>query len=174
VPSRPGLLDYLAGDASMKDALHGSNSRTLSIIPHGTKREHGPELLASEGMAHLIATLEAEYDAIIVDSPPLGANIDPFALGTTTGNMLLVLRSGETDRRVAETKVKTLEHFPIHVLGVVLNDFDLEGPYQQYPYLYGYGALVDEGTPKRSARSGQITRFVEAEPLRRPDSTPDA
>ena len=175
VPSRPGLLDYLAGDASIKDALHGSSSRTLSIIPHGTKRERGPELLASEGMAHLIATLEAEYDAIIVDSPPLGANIDPFALGTTTGNMLLVLRSGETDRRVAETKVKTLEHFPIHVLGVVLNDFDLEGPYQQYPYLYGYGALVDDDwTPQRSTRTGQLARSVEAEPRRRSDPTADA
>ena len=156
IPGRPGLLDYLAGDAAMKDVVHAPSQPNLSIIPHGTKRERGPELLASEGMSHLIATLQTQYEAIIVDSPPLGANIDPFALGSTTGNMLLVLRSGETDRKVAEAKLKTLERFPIRVLGAVLNDFDLEGPYQQYSYLYGYGTLEDEG-PEPSAPRGELT-----------------
>ena len=144
IPPRPGLLDYLAGDASMKEVIHSAPQTNLSVIPHGTKRERGPELLASEGMSHLVATLASGYEAIIIDSPPLGANIDPFALGSITGNMLLVLRTGETDRKVAEAKLKSLERFPIRLLGAVLNDFDLKGPYQQYSYLYGYGTLDEE------------------------------
>ena len=162
--SRPGLLDYLAGDASVKDVLHDSQHENLVLIPHGMKRERGPELLVSEGMAHLVSTLEAEFEVILIDSPPLGANIDPFALGMTTGNMLLVLRSGETDRRVAEAKLRTLEHFPIRIVGAVLNDLDLKGPYQQYPYLYGYGSLEEEWTPPRPARVGQMTPAVEPTP----------
>ena len=162
--SRPGLLDYLAGDASVKDVLHDSRHENLVIIPHGMKRERGPELLVSEGMAHLVSTLEAEFEVVLIDSPPLGANIDPFALGMTTGNMLLVLRSGETDRRVAEAKLRTLEHFPIRIVGAVLNDLDLKGPYQQYPYLYGYGSLEEEWSPQRPARVGQMTPAVEPTP----------
>jgi capsular exopolysaccharide synthesis family protein len=157
-PARPGLLDYLTGDASIKEILREAPYENLSIIPRGSKRERGPELLASEGMSHLIGTLEGQYDTIIVDSPPLGAGIDPFALGTATGNMLLVLRPGETDRKVAEAKLKTLERFPIRLLGAVLNDVPLEGAYQQYSYVYGYTADEEALPSQRTAEVKSIVR----------------
>jgi capsular exopolysaccharide synthesis family protein len=161
-PARPGLLDYLSGDASIKEILREASYENLSIIARGSKRERGPELLASEGMAHLIATLEGQFDAIIVDSPPLGAGIDPFALGTATGSMLLVLRPGETDRKVAEAKLKTLERFPVRLLGAVLNDVPLEGAYQQYSYVYGYTADEDGVPPQRTSDVKSVVRSAEA------------
>jgi Mrp family chromosome partitioning ATPase len=115
-------------------------------------------------MSHLIATLDSQYDAIIVDSPPLGAGIDPFALGTATGSMLLVLRPGETDRKVAEAKLKMLERFPIRLLGAVLNDVPLEGAYQQYSYVYGYTAHEDGIGSARTAEVKPIPRSVEPTP----------
>lgn len=163
-PSRPGLLDYLAGDSSIKEIVHESSHEGLSIIARGSRHERGPELLASEGMSHLIGTLENQYEAIIVDSPPLGAGIDPFALGTATGNMLLVLRPGETDRRVAEAKLKTLDRFPIRLIGAVLNDVPLEGAYQQYSYVYGYTADEDGASPPRSSEIKPVGRSVESVP----------
>lgn len=163
-PARPGLLDYLAGDASIKEILRATADENLSIIARGSKRERGPELLASEGMTHLIGTLEGQYDAIIVDSPPLGAGIDPFALGTATGNMLLVLRPGETDRKVAEAKLKTLERFPVRLLGAVLNDVPLKGEYQQYSYVYGYTADEDGAGSQRKSEVRPIPRSVEPVP----------
>ena len=162
--ARPGLLDYLSGDASIKEILRNTSDENLSIIPRGSKRERGPELLASEGMSHVIGTLESQYDAIIVDSPPLGAGIDPFALGTATGNMLLVLRPGETDRKVAEAKLKTLERFPIRLLGAVLNDVPLEGAYQQYSYVYGYTADEDGAGTQRTSEVKPIPRAIEPVP----------
>ena len=45
-----------------------------------------------------MAEMKSRYNVIILDSPPLGAGIDPFVLSTATGNMLLALRSGETER----------------------------------------------------------------------------
>lgn len=162
-PPRPGLLDYLAGDASIKEIVRDASQENLSIIARGSRLERGPELLASEGMSHLIGTLHNQYDAIIVDSPPLGAGIDPFALGTATGNMLLVLRPGETDRKIAEAKLKTLERFPIRLLGAVLNDVPLEGAYQQYSYMYGYTA-TEEGLGSQRAEVKAISRAVEPHP----------
>src|SRR5919108_3838145 len=47
--ARPGLLDYLSGDASIKEILRNTSDENLSIIPRGSKRERRPELLASEG-----------------------------------------------------------------------------------------------------------------------------
>ena len=155
---RPGLLDYLGGDSSIKEVVQPSSYENLAIIARGAFRERGPELLSSDGMSHLIAMLEDQYDAVIVDSPPLGANIDPVALGTATGAMLLVLRSGETDRRVAEAKVRTLEYFPIRLLGAVVNDFALGGAYQQYHYLYWSGNQNDE-EPSRTTSSHRPSRI---------------
>jgi Mrp family chromosome partitioning ATPase len=111
------------------------------VIACGTRHHHGPELLGSVAMRDLMAALKSRYNVIIVDSPPLGAGIDPFVLGTATGNLLLVLRSGETDRQMAESKLRLLDRLPIRLLGAVLNDVNTaESAYKYYRYVYGYTA----------------------------------
>jgi len=92
-------------------------------------------------MGELIAHFKTEFDVVIVDSPPLGAGIDPFILSTATGNLLLVLRSGETDRIMAEEKLKLADRLPIRILGAVLNDVQTKHrAYRYYNYVYGYTA----------------------------------
>jgi succinoglycan biosynthesis transport protein ExoP len=140
---RPGLLDYLVGDASMDAVVRGSSHEGLSVIPCGTRRQQGPELLGSAAMSHLMAEMKTRFNVIIVDSPPLGAGIDPFVLGTATGHMLMVFRSGETDRQMAEAKLKLLDRLPVRVLGAVLNDIQADGVYKYYSYLYGYTSDED-------------------------------
>lgn len=142
---RPGLLDYLIGDASMDSVVRPSTHEGLSVIPCGTRRQQGPELLGSAAMSHLMAEMKTRFNVIIVDSPPLGAGIDPFVLGTATGHMLMVFRSGETDRAMAEAKLKLLDRLPVRVLGAVLNDIQADGVYKYYSYLYGYTS-DEEGT----------------------------
>jgi capsular exopolysaccharide synthesis family protein len=135
---RPGLLDYLVGDASMDAIVRASSHEGLAVIPCGTRRQQGPELLGSAAMSHLMAEMKTRFNVVIVDSPPLGAGIDPFVLGTATGHMLMVFRSGETDRQMAEAKLKLLDRLPVRVLGAVLNDIQADGVYKYYSYLYGY------------------------------------
>jgi tyrosine-protein kinase Etk/Wzc len=135
---RPGLLDYLVGDSAMDAVVRHSSHEGLSVIPCGTRRQQGPELLGSAAMSHLMAEMKTRFNVIIVDSPPLGAGIDPFVLGTATGHMLMVFRSGETDRQMAEAKLKLLDRLPVRVLGAVLNDIQADGVYKYYSYLYGY------------------------------------
>ncbi len=142
---RPGLLDYLVGDSTMDAIVRTSTHEGLSVIPCGTRRQQGPELLGSAAMSHLMAEMKTRFNVIIVDSPPLGAGIDPFVLGTATGHMLMVFRSGETDRQMAEAKLKLLDRLPVRVLGAVLNDIQADGVYKYYSYLYGYTA-DEEGT----------------------------
>lgn len=138
---RPGLLDCLRGDATIDDVQRATTHKNLTLIPCGTRHHHGPELLGSAAMRELMVTLKGRYNVIIVDSPPLGAGIDPFVLGTATGNIMLVLRSGETDREMAEAKLKLLDRLPIRILGAVLNDIrSADGAYKYYRYVYGYTA----------------------------------
>jgi polysaccharide biosynthesis transport protein len=153
----PGLLDYLAGDAQLDDVVRQTQHHVnLSIIPTGTRRSKGPELLASERMTSMIRELRTQFDAIIVDSAPLGAGIDAYALGAATGNLVIVLRAGETDRKLAQAKLTVLDRMPIRLLGTILNDIGEMPQFKYYYYLEGYraensmesGALLASGNGK--------------------------
>lgn len=145
---RPGLLDYLEGEATLEDIVRPTNQPGLWVIPCGTRRQHGPELLGSGAMQRLLDELHQRFNAVFVDSPPLGAGVDPFVLGAATGNLLLVVRSGETDRHLAEAKLGLVDRLPIRVVGAVLNDVRATGAYRYYGYLYGYTS-EEESQPAR-------------------------
>lgn len=157
---RPGLLDYLGGDAPLESILRTSTHEKLTVIPCGTRRHRGPELLHSQAMLQLMAELRARFDVVLVDSPPLGAGVDPFVLGAATGNILVVLRTGATDRKMAEAKLALLERLPIRVLGAVLNDIRAQGVYRYYTYLYGYTTSEDDELPRLAPRVGELTAQI--------------
>jgi succinoglycan biosynthesis transport protein ExoP len=142
---KPGLTDFLVGQAALEAVTQATSYRALHFIGAGSRCHDSPELLGSPAMLELLTRLRATYQVILVDSPPLGSGVDPYTLGTLTGNMLLVLRTGTTNRDLARTKLAVLEDLPIRLLGAVLNDVWPGGPYGYYSYLSGYGTQ-DEGT----------------------------
>src|SRR5690606_27640111 len=101
--------------------------------------------LASSKMAKLLMSLRSEYSAIIVDSPPLGAGVDPMVLAALCGSLVMVLRTGVTDRELAEARLHDIQRLPIRVLGAVLNDVKPSGLYRYYSYLPGYRAEDEAG-----------------------------
>ena len=143
VDRRPGLLDHLSGDAALEMVLQKTGHDNLTVLASGTRSRHGPELLMGQGLSRMMTALRSRYHVIIVDTPPLGASMDPFALGAVAENMILVMRSGETDRKMALAKLEILDRLPIRLMGVVLNDIQATGAYKYYSYLDGY-AMEDE------------------------------
>ncbi|HEY8174215.1 MAG TPA: polysaccharide biosynthesis tyrosine autokinase [Gemmatimonadaceae bacterium] len=160
----PGFVDYLAGGLTLDQVLRETHHERLTLLPRGASQLHGPEMLLSPAMSALLTELEEIYDVVIIDSPPLGAGIDPFVLGTHTGNMLLVLRSGETDRRMAQAKLKVLNRLPIRLLGAVLNATGSEGDFSYYSYLYS--DLPEEAKrPRERPLAVQVPVDPDAAPL---------
>jgi capsular exopolysaccharide synthesis family protein len=153
---RPGLLDYLgSGRLSLERIFRPTSHERLTLIPCGTRLQYGPELLGSTRMAELITQLRDKFEVIVADSPPLGAGIDPFVMGTHLGNILVVLRTGETDKEMAEAKLRMLERLPIRILGAVLNHIQAGvGPYKYYSYSYGYAAEDEIQEEKEALPSG--------------------
>ena len=149
VDQQPGLMEYLAGEAGLDEIVVPTEYDRLSIIPCGTRRRRGPELLASANMASLVDLLRTRYDAILIDSAPLGAGTDAYALGVAAGSVALVFREGKTDRRMAQAKLSVLDRLPVHMLGAVLNCVPLSGSaYEFYSYLDGYAAEDDPKLPE--------------------------
>lgn len=141
---KPGLLDHLSGQATPEEIVQQTTIPSVDFIGCGTRKAGGPELLASTAMSQLLIGLRSRYDVILIDSPPLGAGVDPLILGSLTGSLLLVLRTGVTDRDLAEMKLLQVDRLPIRVLGAVLNDVQASGVYRYYAYLSGYHAQDEE------------------------------
>jgi capsular exopolysaccharide synthesis family protein len=147
---RPGLSDYLRGEAPLDAIVQATSYPSLSLIGCGTRAYNAPELLGSRAMTELLDGMRSEYDAILIDSPPLGAGVDPLILGTLTGTMVLVLRTGYSLRDVAAAKLEVLQRLPVRLLGAILNDAPADGAYRYYSYyLPGYEAVEEDAGSRR-------------------------
>ncbi|HWO88352.1 MAG TPA: polysaccharide biosynthesis tyrosine autokinase [Gemmatimonadales bacterium] len=142
---KPGLTDFLAGRVSRSELVSETGFAQLHFIGCGTRSKDAPELLGSPQIIQLMTSLRASYNVIIVDSPPLGAGVDAYALSTCTGSLVLVLRTGATDREFAEAKLEVLDRLPVRILGAVLNGVKEWNVYRYYAYyLPGYEHEEDE------------------------------
>jgi capsular exopolysaccharide synthesis family protein len=154
IPATPGLVDYLQGHATADSIVRSTASENLFLIPTGSRRNRAPELLVSELMNGLVHSMRSKFDAVIIDSPPLVAGIDAYALGAAASNMLMVLRPGLTDRKLAAAKLEVLDRLPIRILGAVINAVPGGGAYRYYRVDYSYKnehvkqPIVDLATPK--------------------------
>lgn len=146
VTRRPGLVDVLNDTATIGEVLQPTTYDKLTVLPAGSRLQRAPELLTGQGLPRLLLELRGQFDAIIVDSCPLGAGIDPFALAAVTGNVIIVVRAGKTDLRLARAKLDTLARFPANIIGVVVNDVEAAGDYREYSYSPQYGEEI-HGTP---------------------------
>jgi capsular exopolysaccharide synthesis family protein len=150
-PSTPGLTDVVAGRVPLEQALRQTSYPGLSFLSSGTRMQRAPERLLSQNMRDLMAKLRSMYDVVIMDSPPLGAGADPLVLGTLTENLLLVLRTGQSDINLASTKLEVLNALPVRVIGAVLNDVRSSGVYRYYMYSSAEYEMVDDEGPTREA-----------------------
>lgn len=142
----PGLVDYLR-ERSGQEIIQDTDHDNLDFIGCGSRGTTTPELLASSRMAYFMGTLKRSYDVIIVDCPPLAAGGDAVILSTLTGNLAVVIRTGTTERALAQAKLDQLSRLPIRILGAILNDVDPTDGYHYYysAYLPGYEPIPEEG-----------------------------
>jgi polysaccharide biosynthesis transport protein len=142
-PRKPGLTDFL-GNGGSHQVIQGTDNPKLHFVGFGSRKSSSPELLNSSNMQSFLAGLKRRYDVIIFDSPPLAAGSDAFILGAHAGNVLMVVRSGTTNKDLAAVKMESFLRLPVRILGAVLNDFTPkvgQGYYKYYShYLPGYEA----------------------------------
>ena len=151
-----GLTEYLVGSIDETQAVRATSHPNLSLVSCGVRHPRSPELLASPRLKRLVEKLSQRFDVVIVDTPPLAAGIDGYAISAAAGRVLMVVRMGQTQRRLAGAKLATLDRLPVNVVGAVLNAVPGSSEFQYYTYSAGYGIdggdgpgeLVEAGTER--------------------------
>ena len=139
VPMKNGLTEFLSGRVDVAGVIQATTHERLAFVSCGARQPHSPELLTSAALPRLVDELKSRYDVVIFDTPPLAAGIDSYAIATALGSLLVVLRVGRTERRMAAAKLTLADRLPINILGAVLNGVHLHGEFEYYGYASGYG-----------------------------------
>ena len=127
-----GLSDALTGRADLNDVLLSVDD--LSVLTAGTVPPNPSELLGSEAMAELLALVEAHFEYVILDAPPLLPVTDAAVLSHQAGGAVVVARAGVARQNQLTEALSILEAADASVYGVVLNDVpvsQIDG-YSQY------------------------------------------
>ena len=116
-----GMTDVLVKNASLESVL-----KSLDVLPNlhimcsGFIPPNSSEILGSKRMTLLLAMLKANYDIVIIDTPPVGHLTDAAIVGKISDGAVLVLASGETNIDMARRAKTNLESAGAKILDVVL------------------------------------------------------
>jgi capsular exopolysaccharide synthesis family protein len=133
-PNRPGLSDYLRGEADEFEVMQKGMEENLCLIPGGSQVSNPSERLLSDRMKHLLEFVTPIFDWVIIDSPPAMPVPDASILAGLVDGILLVVQAGSTHVAIAE---KTAAEFRgNNLLGVVLNRVERSASYGDYYYNY--------------------------------------
>ena len=134
-----GLTNYLTSTQPVAEVIHQSSEmETLFITPAGPVPPNPSELIGSRRFASLIADLRSQFDYIFIDSPPLLFVSDSQLLSSHSDGYLLVLRAGQTTKRVFWRTLSALTWWKTPPLGIVLNGVNTRSAeYAMYGYYQG-------------------------------------
>lgn len=144
VSNQRGLTTLLADDTQRPDGvIRRSEQERLRIMTSGPVPTNPAEVVGSPRMRAIVAHLAAQYDLVIVDSPPLQMVADPAILSSYLDATLLVVGLGRSRRGAVGRGVEALDRAHARVLGVVLNGLS-ERDYSDYQSYYGPPPIADE------------------------------
>src|SRR5207245_2889363 len=139
---KTGLSNVLTGSSTLQQAVIRSTLLpTLFVLPAGTPPPNPAELLASTNMKDVLDELRAQYDHIVVDTPPTLSVTDAVVVSTRADAVVLVIRSGQTTKPALRRARDILAQVNARVAGVLLNAVNLDSPdyYYYYEYQGKYG-----------------------------------
>ncbi len=135
-----GLSTWLAGTDQDRPHILPSGIPNLDVLPAGPKPPYPAELLGLSAFDVMLDRLRSEYDHIVIDSPPVLSVTDAVLMAVLADSVLLVIRSRKTTKGALRRSLDVLQHTNVRMMGVVLNDFNVNGEgHAYYRYYYGYG-----------------------------------
>src|SRR5260221_3116656 len=137
-PRLPGLADLVAGQAQVSQCVFFDERAGIHILPAGTTPPNPLELLSSKRFDDVITKLKEAFDVVLIDSAPLQMVSDAQVLSQFASSVIYVVKADSTPYQVAQNGLKKLRRVNARVLGVVLNQLDLEKAEKYYGEYSGY------------------------------------
>jgi capsular exopolysaccharide synthesis family protein len=156
----PGLSDLLTQKADDAAAIHQTQNPNLFVLPCGSKHPAAAELLSSPTLPSLLSALDAKFNWIVLDSPPLGPVSDACIIAPLVQRTLVVVSADATLTAAAEAAVDQLKAAGAAQASAVLNRVDFKNSAYYYaPYHYKEYALYHSASTQSIVESEEVGRL---------------
>jgi len=126
LPTGPGLCEMLSGKfIGPRENLVREPEPGLHVIVAGDLIGDSQELLASKSMIGLLKTVRADYDLVILDTPPVLPAADALVLARHADATVAVVRWEKTPRGAATDALRLLRGTGAQLMGVVMTGVDM-------------------------------------------------
>lgn len=119
--SEKGLGQMLTQRLNWHTLVLDTQVEKLKLLPRGTPEKNATEYFFSSDMETFVNQASAEFDFVIVDTPPVMAADDAASLAPRMDGVLFVVRAEATSARIARAAINLLVQRKARVLGLVLN-----------------------------------------------------
>ncbi|HVR27404.1 MAG TPA: CpsD/CapB family tyrosine-protein kinase, partial [Candidatus Polarisedimenticolia bacterium] len=114
----PGLCEWLSGE-SQSINIYRLESLGVWILPAGSTPQNPLELMQSGKLSPLMEQLEAWFDWIVIDSPPVLPLADTSLWSRLADGILLVTRKGTTEKQQLQRGLEAIDKSKL--LGALVN-----------------------------------------------------
>jgi polysaccharide biosynthesis transport protein len=138
-----GLSNLLVGSDDFRRMIRETAYRGVSVLPAGPMPPSAAELLSSDRLTDLLATLLHEFDHLIVDSPPVLGLTDAPLIGRAVEGCVYVIQAESAPVRGIRGSLERLHMANVHVFGAVVTKLKQRRTGYGYGYGYGYGDNIE-------------------------------
>jgi capsular exopolysaccharide synthesis family protein len=143
LPNDVGFTSVLLGKVPLAGAVQEVPAQArLSLLSSGPLPPNPSELLSSRRTVEVLGSLQAEYDIVLIDAPPVLPVTDSLILSGRVDATLLVVVAGSTSRREVARAMELLRQVDAPVVGAVINGAETEDLHG-----YTYESAVDGRMP---------------------------
>ncbi len=140
----PGLSEYIANNVPLNDVIQTTEIEGLDLITCGQSVPNPSELLMHNNFERLLQQVSAQYDLVLLDTPPIHAVTDPVIIGKHAGVIFLVIKYQFNTLTEVQDALKVLSNSGIPAKGFILNN--VEPRAQKYAYgEYSYDSYYAAG-----------------------------
>ncbi|OIP18546.1 MAG: tyrosine protein kinase [Comamonadaceae bacterium CG2_30_57_122] len=136
LPRGHGLSELISGTQTLAQVTHPNVSQGLDFIATGPLPPNPAELLMSPATVQLLQAVGANYDMVVIDTPPVLAVSDTQVMASLAGTVFMVARAEISTLAELQESAKRLGRSGVTVRGVIFNDLNLSK--RRYGYGYGY------------------------------------
>ncbi|MBM4369561.1 MAG: CpsD/CapB family tyrosine-protein kinase, partial [Deltaproteobacteria bacterium] len=140
-----GFSTLMSGADQVVDVVQPTPQEGLFILPSGPRPPNPAERLGSQGCRDALDRLNEQFDLVIIDTPPVVAVTDAVVLANEVDGVIMVIKSFKVARDLVLQAKRQLTDVEARLIGVILNDFDIQRKSYGYYYYYTYyGAERDD------------------------------
>ena len=138
-----GLSDVLGGKLALEAAIHPvPGLENMHYMVRGDIPPNPAELLMHPRFQQMLESLSAQYDLVIVDTPPILAVTDAALVATHAGSSLLVTRFGVNQAKEILLTLQRFEQNGVQIKGAIFNAVEKRATGY---YSYGYYEYKSDG-----------------------------